>query len=418
VQETTVVEKGVETAVPATSPPVEEVTLRIVHNWGESTPKGPPLYSIFSDFMEAYPHITIEDEVFTDEDIPTRVETAFMAGEEPDMVFQNLMSQSREWTENGLTIPVDDLLTEWNLKDVLLESAVADFVNPQGLTSAFPLEGFVWPIWYNTQILKEAGVEIPMTIDELIAAADKILAAGYQPLVVPGGEGAVQALGLILVSLVEWPKTRQLYTEGGFSGDPDGVAGVELFVKLRDAGVFAEDTAGLDWPLAAERFYTGRAAMAHLGSWNFSEAPSELLDHIALGGFPLPPDSPLDKPVIFGAFVAKGVWITRNGAEKLTAIEEFVRFLYQPEMIARFVEQASMIPPLKGLSVDESKVSPLFLQALGLGEKVTISLPVGSVVPGSVRSTLMTNVGPLMSVPGTTVEEILLAMDEAYAGAE
>ncbi len=31
---------------------------------------------------------------------------------------------------------------------------------------AFPIEGFTWPIWYNTKVFKAAGVEIPKTTDE------------------------------------------------------------------------------------------------------------------------------------------------------------------------------------------------------------------------------------------------------------
>ena len=109
--------------------------------------------------------------------------------------------------------------------------------------------------------------------------------------------------------------------------------------------------------------------MSHFGAWSFGEAPKELLPDIQLGGFPLPAGSPHKAPVIYSAYTAKGIWITPNGAAKMDAVKKFIQFFYKPEMIARFVEQAGMTPPMKDVPVDQAKLNPLFVQSLTLPVK-------------------------------------------------
>ena len=74
----------------------DSITLRILHNWGPEDSKGPAMQAVFDGFMELYPNVTIETEVLPDPDIPTRVETAFLGGEEPDLIFQNYLGESLE----------------------------------------------------------------------------------------------------------------------------------------------------------------------------------------------------------------------------------------------------------------------------------------------------------------------------------
>ncbi len=338
----------------------DRVVLKVMDNWGNQTDaKGPPLASIIQDFMTANPDITIEEEVFTDSEIPTKVETAFLAGEEPDIVLQNYGLGTLTWVDDGVVIPVTDLLDQWGLKDKFKDEALRQFTDSQGRVGSFPLEGFTWALWYNTKILNEAGVnDIPMTVDELLDAATKVRAAGYQPLVVGGADWTGQALfDLIKQTVMTDHEAGAAYQQGGFSTNDQFVRAVELFVQLRDAGVFADSSEGLEFATMNEMFFSGKAAMMHGGSWSFAECPEALRPDVVVSGFPLPAGSPHVKPIIAAGYVGKGIWITRNGATKMDAVEKFVKFFYQPEMIARFVEQAGMTSPLKESVVDESKLN-------------------------------------------------------------
>ena len=92
-------EPAEEAEAPAPEPQEEEVVLRIMDNWGADPThsKYTPLHSAFEDFMALYPNIKIEEEVFGDHEIPTKVVTMYLAGEEPDLVLQNLHQAALDW---------------------------------------------------------------------------------------------------------------------------------------------------------------------------------------------------------------------------------------------------------------------------------------------------------------------------------
>ena len=364
--------------------------------------------------MAAYPDIEIKEEVFADSEIPTKVVTMYLAGDEPDIVFQNLHQAALDWMDDGVTIEMTDLAKQWGLYDQIKPAAIVEWTDGKDRLRAIPLEGYTWPMWYNTKILDEVGVEIPKTADELIAAAKKIRAAGYQPFATGGQEWTGQfVFFLTLASMLTDKEIPDLYAKGGFAKNSHAIAGVEAFVKLRDEGVFCDDVEGLTVAAANEMFYSEKAAMQHSGSWFFAECPDEIKDHIALGGLPLPAGSPRQKPVIYASFEGKGVWITRNGAKKMDAAEKFIKFFYQPKIMARFVEQAAMTSPLKETPVDESKLDPLFVESNQILGDVEVALIHKVYIPPAVNENLL-RVANETFLPGTTAETILAHMDEVY----
>jgi multiple sugar transport system substrate-binding protein len=407
--------------VPAVgAPPVahaqEKVVLKVMNNWGNQTDaKGPPMTSIFQDFMNANPDITIEEEVFADTEIPTKVETGFLAGEEPDLVFQNYGLGVLAWLDDGVAIPVTDYIVQWGLKDKFKDEAIRQFTDSQGRIGSFPLEGFTWPMWYNTKILKAAGVDaVPNTIDELIDAAKKVRAAGYQPLVVGGADWTGQALfDVIKQSAMTDQEAGEAYQKDGFATNEKFVKAIELFVQLRDAGVFADSTEGLEFATMNEMFFSGKAAMMHGGSWSFSECPEALRPDVVVSGFPLPSASPHMKPIVSAGYIGKGIWITRNGAKKIDAVEKFIKFFYQPEMIARFVEQAGMTSPLKETPVDESKLNALFVQSLKWGDSVEYIQVMDLYIPDKAWEDLW-KLTKKAYLPGITAKEIVADFDLAW----
>ncbi len=314
-----------------------------------------------------------------------------------------------------MTIDVADLSEEWGLYDEFKPEAIAQWSDAQGRLQAFPLEGFTWPIWYNTKIFEEAGAEIPKTTDELIAAAEKIRAAGYEPFATGGSDWSGQwDFSLIVNTMLTDEEVKQLYHEGGFADNPNAVAGVELFVKLRDAGVFVDDVEGLEVTSRNEKFFSGKAAMMHGGAWFFAECPDEVKQDVVLGGFPLPPGSPHQQPLINAGYFAKGIWITRNGVEKLDVIEDFVKFFYQPEMIARFVEQAGMTSPLLvETPVDEGSLDPLFVQSMAVAGDVEVVELLDVWVPPQIFDDVLGTFSEAY-LPDTSVETIISNIDAVY----
>lgn len=390
------------------------VTLNVINDWAASDPKGPIIAQVFADFQAANPDIKIQVSTFKDADVPTKVETAFLAGQEPDIIMNNYWAPNLGWESQGVTVPVNDMLTQWGLVNAFDAAALTSFTQSDGKVVAFPLEGFNWPIWYNKAIFDKAGVAIPTTTDELIAAVPKIKAAGFQVLAAPGAAGPGRALfKLIVQSRLTDDEMRQVYAQGGFSTNANAKAGVDLFVALRDAGVFADGAAGLTPDATAQMYLDGKAAMQFEGSWGYASPSADLLASTQLGGFPLPSGSPHAKPIYYQDYSGKGVWITRNGSKKLDAVQKLVQFLYKPAVIGKFVEQTGMVPPTTNAQVDASKLNPLFSASLKLGETAEAAPFWNKVTPGS-ADTAWLNVSKLAYVPGTSAAEIASQLDAAF----
>jgi len=388
------------------------VTLNVLHNWGADSAKGPVLQSVFEGFMAEHPNITVTDEILTDLEIPTKVETAFIGGEEPDIVFSNRFPQTQLWVQDGIAIDVRPLLEEWSFESPFVDQGLESMTDADGALLAFPLEGFTWPVWYNTAILDEAGVGVPQSIDEMLAAIPAIRDAGFEPFVAAGADWpGAQLFELIMSTQMTNEEIRSVYQSGDFLGSANAVKGAELFVELRDAGLFSDISRGSDFGSMNESFFAGEAAMMHGGSWSFADSPPDLADEIALGGFPIAGDSPRSQPVMYGGFEAKGVWITRNGSEKLDAVESFVEYLFRPSVIAQFVEDSAMVPSIADVPVDESALNPLFNESLQLDTEVA-QLP-DNYMPASVYDARFAAL-QIAFDPSASAQDILTALSDLY----
>ncbi len=402
------------TAVPPTVPP-QPVTLTIWHNWGPDDTKGAPLQSVFKDFMAANPDIIIKDEVYVDADIPLKVETASTSNQEPDLVFSVLFDGVLNWADSGVAGPVNDYIQQWGLDGKFTDVALANFTQADGKIRAFPLEGFTWPIWYNMKLFKQAGLDIPTTTDQLIADAKVFREKGIGgPVIASGIDGMGGALfNLIVESMMTDEETIQAFGKGDWT-IPGAVAGVKLFVQLRDAGVFVDGVEGVDYPSGNSRFFAGTVPMSHFGSWSYTDPAGEALaPDVKLAGFPLATGSPWKHPVYFSGFTAKGIFITPNGAAKIDAVKRFIQYMYQPDIIARFVP-AGMAPPLKVVNIDKSTLPPLVAAALDLPSIGDVPLILDTIIPASVG----TDIGRITQeafAPGTTAEKILADLTAAYA---
>jgi len=399
-------------------PPSEPVTLSIIDNYTSDDPKGKVKEEVFAAFMQKYPDIKIEDQVFKDLDIPTKVEVAYVAGKEPDVVFVNYFLTTFDWLKNGIVLPVNDYIKRWGLEGKLVEGGLITFTEADGRIASFPFEGYNWPIWYNMKIGKAAGIDrIPTTMDELLADIPKIRQAGFEPYVTAGNDGeSHQEFDMFVMAFLTPDEVKKVFHDGDWSV-PGAVKGVKLFVQMRDAGLFSKDTPGLTNQTKPEAYFKGNVFMQHGGSWAYSTTPDGMLADITLGGFPLPAGSTYAHPFWQVSFTGKGVWVTRNGAKKEDAVRKFVTFLYTPENIKKFVVQSSMISPLKGIDLAGETLNPLFVQSMKLDNLSVMTMP-DPVIPSNVNLISLTKQFYLPGASGMSAEKMLDALTKLWAQAK
>ena len=199
---------------------------------------------------------------------PAKLNALVAAGDVPDVFTCDPGPMLTQYVEAGATADLTDILqnqeSEWygTFSDGIFERLTYD-----GKIMAVPTCFAAACVFYNTEIFKEVGVEVPETYDQLIDVCKKIKEAGYAP--ISCSAGTAWCLGMIGGYLCD--------REGG----PDKLKGIndgtldwtsETFInagkKLKELSqYFQESAAGDANDIATAHFYNGEAAMLVQGSW-------------------------------------------------------------------------------------------------------------------------------------------------------
>ena len=177
-----------------------------------------------------------------------------------------------EFQKMDILVALDKEMSDFNaVKDQLLESAMSTS-NINGNYYGLALNTNSKILFYNTEMLKAAGVEVPGTFEELEAALLKI-----------SGKNAKgqQVWGWNEPGLSGWNICPFIWTFGGaltndeqtvasgYVNGPDTVKAIETFARLAQAEAITGFHSG-DIPMT-DGFGTGRYAMMLEGPWKVAE---------------------------------------------------------------------------------------------------------------------------------------------------
>jgi len=349
------------------------------------------------------------------EKLPQAYESSLAGGKEQDLLFTTLNGKSLTWLQNDAIVPVTDYLKEWGVADKIKPDALAEWTSADGTVPGFPVNGFFYPFWYNTDLLAKAGVtEVPKTFDAFEAMIGKLHAAGIPPMVAGGADWAGEKLFMqIIQSYMSADETKQVLNKGNYCSVPNAMKGIELFTRLRDEDLFVKNTAGYTAEQMNTAFYTGKAAMMQAGSWAFTDAPANL--KIQIGGFPVPTDAAYSKPTSLQGYNSSGWWISPNGAKKLDAVKQFIQAFYTDESITAQIAEAG-----QGLAMQSSKpvevTNPLLSFAVNsLPAEVEFAVYPDLFVPGEKETTLESALA-LVWAKDMNASQICGELEKVYQG--
>jgi multiple sugar transport system substrate-binding protein len=330
--------------------------------------------------------IKISIEEATTNDIANNYEASKLANKERDLVVLNLTPDTSDWLPGGQVVDVKQYLDDWGITDKLQPEALQFWTQGEDGVAGFPYWGFNWPMWYNMDLLKKAGVtQIPQTVDELIADAGKLRAQKIQPLALGGGEWNVQNFTTWMVQQYMQPaKAQELFKNGGFCNSPEAMRGLDLFGRLRDAGVFIDNVQGYTNDQMQNAFYQGKAAMMPGGSWAYTQTPPNIAAATQLAGFPVVSDGQYSKPTGFAGY-SNGMFLSPNGEKKIDAVEKFVKFMYDPAQIATWSGEGAQILDVKpDLTSKATGTFPMVTKGNAVGTTMDVLVLPDNYIPAGV----------------------------------
>ena len=204
-------------------------------------------------------------------------------------------------------------------------------------------------LWYNKKIMSDAGVQPPTTWDELLAACDKLSAAGIIP--ISSGNKDLWPAGNWLSHLTSRVVGEESYDavlggEGKFATH-EWEKAFGYIGDLRDHKCVNDSVNAVDDTAGAQLFFRGEAAMHAIGSWLVSwaidEAPDLDFDYVNL---PSIPDGSGDQASAIG--VATGFVVNAKSA-KIDQATAFLALLNSDENVKKLIE-AEVAPLAKSAS--------------------------------------------------------------------
>lgn len=356
-------------------------SLNVVTRWASGSPEAEAQGRILDAFT-ASTGITLN---MTEglETIDDQVETMVAAGKAPDLVIVNLFDKTLSWLDAGVTVAADQYLENWGLASKIKTQAIDEWrvgSVSSGQLQGLPYSGFSWPVWWNTDLLAQAGVtSIPTTTDQLKDAAAKLRAAGIGPVVVGGNDWTGQKLFYQIAESFTSPAAMEkVMTDGGYCDTSTVMDGINLFVNLRDSGVFVDNVAGMNADDMYATYYSEKAAVMSAGSWAYAgavEAATGVEDRTQLGGFPIPAASMFAKPSSYQGFTGVGFMITKQGAadDKIDMVRQLVQAFYDDANVGDFVKTASILPPTLS-DFTSYATNPLLAQSMKLDSVVSYAV--------------------------------------------
>jgi multiple sugar transport system substrate-binding protein len=235
-----------------------EVTIEFAQWWAPELPEG-AFQGLIDQFEDANPGITVELISGPYASTKEQLFAGAASGTMPDVVGLDGAWVS-DFANQGAIADLTALMGEYGMDD----SKLASQIQIDGSTYMIPVVNFVYPLFANTDLLAEAGIDaVPSTRSEFVAAALAVTDLG-------DASGWVLPLSLEAPNGIQndvmswnWASGGSMLDESGLPDltNADVVSTVEFVQGLWDDGVIAPGSFTMKEQDKVEEFTNGRVGM-------------------------------------------------------------------------------------------------------------------------------------------------------------
>lgn len=302
-------------------------------------------------FMEENPGVTINIETYSWGDFNTKWNAGITTGDLPDMSTAQGTGEVIEMVNAGVIRPVDDMIEDIG-RDSFSANALAD-MSAEDSTYGVPYYSHAQVMWYRTDLLEDAGLDIPQTWDEFYDAAVTLTKDGTYGAAFscsPNDLLSTRYLNFYVVSaggsLLNDDLTANLTSQ-------EAIDGINFWLKVYENCSPAE-TINYTVNDHATLFYQGTTAFDFNSGFMISGVQSntpEIADDISCA--PLPRVNADDE--IYSAEVSHIPLVVWENSEHPEICEAFIEFLYDEDNYIEFIHSVpvGMLPALSDINENE-----------------------------------------------------------------
>lgn len=328
------------------------VTLRV---WDQETRGGTngEIEQLNREFQEKYPNVTIKRTSRSFSDLKTTLKLALSGNNPPDVVQANQgYPDMVSFVRAGLLLPLDAYagIYEWNTRYpstlLNLNRVKADGSRfGTGRLYGISQTGEFVGVYYNKEVLAEAGVEPPDTWKEFTDSLATLKKAGELPVQFGNLDKypAIHTFGMLQDQLgTEEARDTVLGSGGGFDNDRTRQAAATLADWMK-RGYLPKGTNGLGYDDASKKFASGDGAYLITGTWVQADLKKPMGDK--LGVMPPPPATEGGKPTTTGG---QGLaWSITSRSEHPEVAAAYLDFLTD-EHAADVMTEHGVLPAVPG----------------------------------------------------------------------
>jgi N,N'-diacetylchitobiose transport system substrate-binding protein len=287
-----------------------------------------------TSFEQRHPGTSVKVEFVPWAQAHDKFTTAIAGGKTPDVAEMGT-TWTPEFADQGAFTQVD-------------KAASGKYVS--SLVDAATLDGKVWgkpwyagarALIYRKDILKKAGVEVPTTWDELLAAAKAIKqkVPGVFPM---GYTGLTEHMYLPTI----WQAGGEIAKQAGDSwqsalNSPQAVKAISFYTDFYKQGLTPKAAIGWEEPDAQEAFINGDIAMLIGGGWTYNSIIATKAGLKSKIGTALEPAGPSGKDT---AFAGGSHLVVFDGSKNKDVANAFVDYMLEPTNLNKFTGEIGFLP--------------------------------------------------------------------------
>ncbi len=388
--------------------------------WSSYTqgPRAEYLKEMADRFMKDNPEVSITIENFSWAEFYTKWTTGLASGQVPD-ISSALPYHVVEMIDAEALAPVDDVIDSIG-RDRFYEAALLEG-QKDGVSYSVPLYSHAQVMWYRKDVLKENGLEVPKTWEELRATAEKVATPQLYGLSVPFGSN--DTMGVRFLNYYVRSAGDNLLKDGKANlTSPAAIDGIKYWVDMYKA-VSPEGSINFNVLDQATLYYQGKTAFDFNSGFQISGVAAtspDLLPEIEAA--PLPRMS-ADDP-IYGAESSYQPMVIWKNSEHQEEAKAFLETLYQDDDYIRFLHSVpvGMMPVLKDIVENPAFLADPTIKANMksyevINEVIPMATAIGMNDGPNIQAGILVNQGVVESM----LQDIVLngtPVEEAAASAE
>ncbi|WP_084960134.1 ABC transporter substrate-binding protein [Thermoactinospora rubra] len=240
-----------------------------VFSWWTGPGEADGLKAMVQIFQKQYPNYQFFDAAVaggSGDKAKALLKTKLDGNQPPDTFQGHAGAELQGYIQDGKLEELNFLYDELKLRDVF-PSQLVEQISVDGKIYSVPVNIHRSNVmWFNPNVLKEAGITAPpKTLDEFIAALEKVKGTGKIPLSIGSEWTVTHLLESVLLGSMGTDAYNALFKPGANWASPEVKTALEKFNTIMSYAGDPQD----DWQPAAKQVADGQAAFNIMGDWAY-----------------------------------------------------------------------------------------------------------------------------------------------------